>query len=259
MPEVKTCGKCKIQYPSTTEFFYHSRGKLSSRCRSCLKAMNRSNYHKPEVKERVLAQHHSDEYRQNAAAAARKRRRNTDHRDKVNERNRIRYRADQNKRQKILDYMAERYRRIHPLGSRLGRPKPTIEEKRRRWRRTSFIYRHRKTALPITFTTETADILMGYFNHSCAICGCVAQERRMLVFDHWIPLSHPRCPGTVPENIIVLCHSLTGDKGGCNNIKRYMLPDAWLRQKHPDKASEMLNKINAYFEYIQRKTSKDNG
>lgn len=72
--------------------------------------------------------------------------------------------------------------------------------------------------------------------------------------DHWIPLVYDDCPGTVPENIVPLCHSIKDGAGGCNNSKQALDPYQWLIDKFGKrKAEEIFTKIQAYFEMVKTK------
>lgn len=254
VPPTKTCSKCGIEYPATNSFFYASAdGKLNARCRECIKTASRNAYHKPEVKERVLNQHHTAEYRRHTRDAARKRRQSLDpiKREIILTKARARYHKPEVK-QRVLAYMAARYRKIYPPGSRPGRQR-NIASWRENNRRNSEKYRNRKKALPMTFTDTDAAFLMAYFNDSCAVCGCKESDKRVLVFDHWIPISNPDCPGTTSTNTVVLCHSMEGDKGGCNNLKWHYPPVEWLTQRYGDNAMLILKRINDYFDLVAKR------
>ena len=78
-----------------------------------------------------------------------------------------------------------------------------------------------------------------------------------IVPDHWIAISdkRPDNPGTVALNIVPLCHTKPGAPSGqscCNNNKHNSDPVKWLtREFGVKKASELLHKIEAYFDYIK--------
>lgn len=70
--------------------------------------------------------------------------------------------------------------------------------------------------------------------------------------DHWIPLSSPECPGTVPCNIIPLCHSKAGGSLCCNNVKGNRDPTVWLEEEFGlKKAKRVIKRINDYFASLQ--------
>jgi len=104
--------------------------------------------------------------------------------------------------------------------------------------------RTRKYAKPHTFTVDDAQFARTYWQQRCAVCGTEEGFWWKLQMDHWIPLSHPDCPGTVPTNMVPLCGGLTG----CNQSKSRRMPEPWLKQKFgPRKAAAILRRIEAFF------------
>ena len=64
--------------------------------------------------------------------------------------------------------------------------------------------------------------------------------------DHWIPASDPSPdnPGTVPTNIIPLCHGIDS----CNQSKSNKSAATWLTERYgPRKAAVILTRIEGYF------------
>jgi hypothetical protein len=116
---------------------------------------------------------------------------------------------------------------------------------------------HRRLArvrgLCYSFDRESEAFLRAYWGDSCAICGAQADFWHVIAWDHWIPLTHPACPGTVPENILPLCHGRKGaatlpGARGCNNSKFQKDPIVWLTQRlGVRKAQAKLRQIEAYF------------
>ena len=92
---------------------------------------------------------------------------------------------------------------------------------------------------------------LAYWNHRCAICGQSAGLFHSLAADHWIPIADPSCPGSVPWNILPLCHSRPGGFDGCNNLKSRKPPEQWLTEKLGEKAASKLRKIRAYFASVR--------
>jgi len=63
-----------------------------------------------------------------------------------------------------------------------------------------------------------------------------------------IPLVSPDCLGTVPENIVPLCHGVSG----CNNEKQNLHPQKWLERKFGEaEAKQKLLEIEAFFSWMQ--------
>lgn len=139
-------------------------------------------------------------------------------------------------RQKNVDSIAEQkreYRQNNLVKSR-------IAESRRR---------ARKRNLPDTFTHDQWLECLEYFNHCCAVCERQLNDlfgEHKAAMDHWKPLSSKECTGTVPENIVPLCHGIDG----CNNSKGSKLPDQWLKDTYGiRKAKAILKRIDDYFEW----------
>ena len=108
--------------------------------------------------------------------------------------------------------------------------------------------RARKKNLPDTFTLTDRQFMLSYWHHACAVCGNQEGLWWTLADDHWIPLSDPQCPGTVPENIVPLCHGTNG----CNNSKNDTRnPQAWLESRYGRaKARRIMKTIAAYFAIV---------
>lgn len=111
-------------------------------------------------------------------------------------------------------------------------------------------YRGRKRNLLDTFTADDWRFALEYFNGCCAVCGRQLNDlfgERTAAMDHWIPLSSPDCPGTIPTNIVPLCHGVDG----CNNSKHDKGPTEWLEWKFGKrKARKVLKRIERYFTVI---------
>ncbi|MCC6973194.1 MAG: hypothetical protein IT322_04195 [Anaerolineae bacterium] len=105
-------------------------------------------------------------------------------------------------------------------------------------------YLLRKKRLPNTLRSRDWERCLEYWHYQCAICGRPRGLWHTLAQDHWIPLSHPDCPGTTPDNILPLCHG----EGGCNNSKGKKDPILWLREKLGSRrANQKLREIESYF------------
>ena len=84
-------------------------------------------------------------------------------------------------------------------------------------------YRRRAARLkasPNTLTEREWQRCLAYFEHYCVYCGRHEKECGTLQQDHFIPLSHPECPGTVAHNIVPACSS-------CNSIKSDRTYEDW--------------------------------
>jgi hypothetical protein len=111
----------------------------------------------------------------------------------------------------------------------------------------------RERALPADFTAQDWHDCLAYWHNCCAICGCESSDKVTLATDHWIPLAAPECPGTVPTNILPLCHAKRGYSGGCNRVKSARNPIDWLTSKlGPEAATQKLSEIETYFAAVRR-------
>jgi hypothetical protein len=109
-----------------------------------------------------------------------------------------------------------------------------------------------KLHLPMDFDEHDWAYCLAYWNNRCAICGRAVGEGSgyTLAADHWIPLSDPRPdnPGTIPGNILPLCHGTSG----CNNSKRNAEPLQWLiRYLGTTAAEQKLVEIMTYYNWLE--------
>lgn len=114
----------------------------------------------------------------------------------------------------------------------------------------------RKRGLPNTFTLKDYKRCIEYFDNACAVCGRKEDEQYRLALDHWICLTNPDCPGTVPENMIPLCHPKHGGKGACNLTKYTKDPDVWLKERYGDNQAKIISaRIQEYFTWVKNQDS----
>jgi hypothetical protein len=128
------------------------------------------------------------------------------------------------------------------------------QEKRERRRLTEQRRRTREKCLPWKFNMQNFAFLMRYWKDACAICGREGEGLwHRLALDHWIPLTDPGCPGTVPWNLLLLCHGKKGAQHAmgttaCNNAKHCKDPVRWLiATLGQRKAQAKLQEIERYF------------
>jgi 5-methylcytosine-specific restriction endonuclease McrA len=106
----------------------------------------------------------------------------------------------------------------------------------------------RINSLPKTFSSQHWNRALMYFNNGCAVCGQSFESIKSNK-DHWIPISHPDCPGTIPLNMICLC-------GSCNSSKSDLHPQEWLERKFGcEKSQEITQRIETYFNWIKEQES----
>jgi len=122
--------------------------------------------------------------------------------------------------------------------------------------------RVRVRELPHFFTLEDLDFLLQYWDFSCAICG--EEEGSFfyhIALDHWVAVVDPCCPGTVPWNILPLCHGKKNSRGlkphaPCNTSKGARDPVVWLTQQLGGRrAKAQLRQIDAYFTLVKERTA----
>lgn len=110
----------------------------------------------------------------------------------------------------------------------------------------------RKRNLPDTFTAADWQHALNYFNGCCAVCGRPPGLWHTLAADHWTALSDPDCPGTIPTNIVPLCHPRKDGGDSCNVSKHNKNPEQWLVEKFGKrKAKKILARIQAYFDSLE--------
>lgn len=139
----------------------------------------------------------------------------------------------------------ERRREIDKIRQRRWRKRHPTKNKLRYIR-----YKTRKKLLPNTLTNTQWRVCLEYWGYRCAVCGKPATGGLKLSLDHWIPLAHPACPGTVADNIIPLCFG----PNGCNNSKNSHDPMLWLIKKYDTITALNIHlRVMAYFTYIRDK------
>lgn len=251
--QTKTCTKCGKSLPATPEYFHRTKSTndgLHTRCKPCRTAQDRAYWHAnaadinarrraayPEHRERNILYHRRWRTEQRQKYLDGKRRwyeANREHDNaksrKWREKNRERKAAydrayaDQN-REKIR---AKKQRWERKMRSQRRKNPEMLHSYRTRKRLSEQVRKARKLGLASQFCEADWQHALAYFDNCCAVCG-----RRLdglfhtAAADHWIPLSSPDCPGTVPSNIVPLCHGIDG----CNNSKHSRNPGEWLQWK----------------------------
>lgn len=263
----KICSRCKQPFPATIEYFTPNRSKkdgLGYYCRPCDKAYKVQHY-----------QLNSDQYKERAS------KRYYENREVILAHMRVLYWNDPDKyRAKSLNFHRLHRDTILPIRRQKWHENREVNLARahQRWidypehckelsrqarlrfkSKNPIVYsaikkatKHRRIAkqanLPATLTAHEWNRALDYFNHSCAVCGRVQGLWHTIAADHWIALNNPKCPGTTALNIIPLCHG----QDGCNNSKADKSPELWLAEHFGKrKASQILKRINAYFEWVK--------
>lgn len=237
----RRCKDCGGEFPATAEYFHtHKAGWLNSYCRSCAKA-------------RAKAHYHADPERHQAVTLAARRRNPEKYRAIA------RNWARRNRAKRHAYYLRTYARHLERCRNWYHRNIEYARELSRLRAREWFarnpdavravVQRRlaRKRRLPAAFCDNDWQAALNYFGGCCAVCGRPPGLFHTLAMDHWIPLSSSDCPGTVPANIVPLCHGTDG----CNNSKNNRPARDWLISKFgPAKASRILARIEAYFASI---------
>lgn len=112
--------------------------------------------------------------------------------------------------------------------------------------------RHRRRAkqndLPNSFTESDWNFMMEYWNYTCCICGATESDSLKIAGDHWIPIASPECIGTVPQNMLPMCHG----EGGCNGRKQDKDGCKWLVKRYGEEfAVSKIEEIKRYFALVR--------
>lgn len=100
--------------------------------------------------------------------------------------------------------------------------------------------RGRIKELPNDFTASDVRMAADFWNGYCAVCEVDVRLFGNAHWDHWIPISSRECPGTIPQNMVLLC-SL------CNFSKRDKDPEIWLvKSIGKRKARQVIERIVEY-------------
>ncbi len=247
------CSKCGEEKPNTPEFFVTSRGKITSECRICSQLRAKTWFSKKKEQDPDYSK--KAYYRHAEANRARARRYYQTHKEQHRERDK-QWKERNQERHSVYkkSYYAEnrgqiinrvrQWRKDNPERYR-GYNREWLDsnpevadaiQKSAQQRR-----RARKRNLPNTFTTEEWMICLTYWQYRCAVCG----SDNEIHADHWIPLADENSPGTVKENMIVLCSH-------CNHTKWATDAETWLVKKlGVDEAAKKLAEIHTYFEYVK--------
>lgn len=251
----KVCSKCEEDKPLGDFYNQHKKfdGK-SAACKKCTrKQINQHHEENPENRKtnsktyfeknkgKILARQNQyyQENRENFLEKVYKHRKENP--DKIKEQKRKHY---QGHKQEIIQKVKQY--RLDNLETVKARQKESRQEPETRIKiRTRNRLRSTKQKdLPNTLTMSNWEYALTYWKGCCAVCGRPPGLWHTLAMDHWIPLANPDCPGTVPTNIIPLCHGVDG----CNNNKKDKDPNIWLVQKYgPKKAKAKLKEIETYF------------
>lgn len=256
---MKRCTKCGEPYPATTEYFYKQKGGKYGVRGACIKCTNKAekDYRETdpqkakdrcrryyiENKDAINAKHADYRRRNPEKAIARQRRWHEQNPTKYSEYGkRYRSKHPERNRQIGLNWRLRNPDKVRARQQRYNFLNPQVQAAARARREA------RVRSLPNTFTSNDWVRALEYWNNRCAVCERPQGLWHVLAADHWIPISLPTCPGTVPNNIVPLCHG----EGGCNNSKHNKMPTEWLVMKFGDKqAKAIAAKIQKYFDWLK--------
>lgn len=274
-PDLKRCSKCQVFKP-LSEFGKEPKAKngLQSQCKAC-KSKQSAEYRASHVEQckarskRYYAEHRTEmlEYQAKYAVShpeikKRARRKYTvTHPDKVNAHTR-KYKARH--REHIAEYNATYRKNNHARVRKQARDyyRSHREECAAYFKKNPHVgrlaaqrRRARLKGLPNNFSRDDEIKMYEYFDHCCAVCGKPVGLWHILALDHWIPISNPNCPGTIPTNIVPLCHDVKDGEGSCNKSKLNRDPREWLISTFGvRKANKILKRIQTYFDSLKKET-----
>lgn len=201
---LKTCSDCRLSFPATRAFFpSKGRNRLRSYCKSCATTHG----HYDPVRQRtyyrahhptILARHAAYRLAQGPARALRRR---------------------------------LRYAELKALGQLPETAESPIARAHRQRvaQARAYAVAH---GLPAWYTMAHWRAALGYWYHTCPLCGTEEQPGRLLSVDHWVPLIDPACPGTVPGNMVPLCLHC--------NLTKHCHPSAFYLQRRFGPAVALL-------------------
>lgn len=254
----RECRTCKQIFPETSEYFATAKNRpkgLRHECRECkrLRGLASSRKVADARNERNRERYNTDpEYKAYIKEQARK----------WKEDNPEEYKAKKKK-----DYEKHKDKRLAQMKAKYPERRDKIlaqhranSSKRDPLKRCLEAHKRlaRKRGLPFDYTPEDWLACLEYFGHKCAVCGRPENDIHLLAKDHWIALSDKRSdnPGTVPHNIVPLCHTRRGKGGniiGCNDSKLNADPLTWLASRYsPAEVEAILARINEYFDKVKR-------
>lgn len=246
----KKCSLCGKSFPETIEYFAKAPYGLRADCRECQRARARKNYWVDPEKRK----HEARERRHNPETKAKHNQWQQDWRKNNPDKVKASKKRDYEKNKPKRKATQRRYYESH---------KPEAIKRAREWDKLHpdkvNIGTHKRLArikgLPFQFKDADWQRCLSYWNNRCAICGREISETHLLAKDHWIPMYDDRSdnPGTVPTNIIPVCHGRREAKcSGCNESKWRFDPETWIRSQYPpDEADAIIKRILDYFEWLR--------
>ena len=250
----KICFDCEKSLPATTDYFYAERAKpdgLQHICKDCLcQRRGAKRAFRPTA---VIPDGHKECYKCRCILPIEAFCRNKTRRDGYSERCRN---CANKARRKWYDANREyaiscaREYKIKHTPRREPRERKTSQQLKMALRVYNRRRQSRQRNLPVDYKPADWERCLAYWNYRCAVCGRPRGLWHILAQDHWIAVTdlRPDNPGTVPWNIVPLCHG----SGGCNQNKFNHPAEQWLIDRFGEKkACDILAHIEAYFERVK--------
>lgn len=249
---LKRCSKCGEYKDADRDHFFAHRGAsdgLQPYCKDCSMATTRARRESDPARASAYDKAYAAANRERIAA--RKAAHYNENRQRVADRDKARYDANPQRsnainkawrdanRDHLRDYRKQNRERQAAVGKAWVRDNPDKVRANTQRRRA------RKRSMVSMFTDIDWQYALDYFGGCCAACGRQPGLWHTLAADHWIPLTSPDCPGTVPWNIVPLCHGVDG----CNNQKFNWEPERWLIGKFGKRKGRAIQRrIEAYLD-----------
>ena len=240
---VRACSKCGEVKPATREHFpVRSSGRLDTQCLLCRAEYDRTYWVANRERRLERKKEYYKENRERVKTRAKKWREANPERVKAN--NKAWHEANlERAAANNKAWLAVNRERKSAINAKWRKSHPdTVRAATQR-------HLARKRSLPSAFTASDWQVALDNFGGCCAACGRPPGIWHSIVQDHWIPITAPNCPGTVPWNMIPLCHSTKDGRGGCNKEKSNRAPAEWLIDKFGKrKGRAILKRIEAFLD-----------
>jgi hypothetical protein len=231
--------------PATTEYFHQNGKTLRARCIVCqnaIRAIQRTNDPAKMERARQRAKQWNSDNPDRKRTNDRAWREANLGRKRVNNR-----RWYENNKVKVNTQAREWVkknpdkRRIVARNWRIANPDKTGAASHR--------YHAQRRSLPATFTSEQWRRCLEWWNNTCAYCGAQQSAGHILEQEHVESVSMGG--GYIALNIIPACRA-------CNASKNNTPLKEWLAFRHaPSKTKAILERIEAYFEYVKGLSNED--
>lgn len=237
----KRCNKCGIEKP-ISHFNKHksNRDGLELRCKACRAEYDRQRHTVNREQDNERCRQYNAKNKEALAEYALQYR--DEHRDDLRERHR-QYRTQN--RNALSKYFREWKDKNPDYFSRYNAENTDVVRAYQSRRRA------RVRGFPHEFGASDWQYAVDYFGGCCAVCGRQPGLWHTLAADHWIAVTSPDCPGTVPWNIVPLCHG----NNGCNNSKHAQNAHEWLIERFGGKKGRAIEqRIKSYLDARRTET-----